>query len=101
MFRIENMEQAKSLREQEGKFLLLIIADYCGVCDSVRDQTEKMLSEYPDIDGAFVPIAELPEVAGEFMVFSAPTILIFSQGREIARESRFIDFLKLEKALAE
>ncbi len=39
----------------------------------------------------------MPEVSGEFLVFTVPTILVFYDGKEIIRQSRFIQFEKLNE----
>ncbi|MPN50903.1 hypothetical protein SDC9_198543 [bioreactor metagenome] len=36
------------------------------------------------------------EASGEFMVFTVPTLILFAEGKEIARQGRFINFDELE-----
>ncbi len=40
------------------------------------------------------------EFASQLLVFTVPTVLLMMDGREIRRESRFIDFAGLEKTVA-
>lgn len=57
-----------------------------------------LANEY-DLDVLKVDLGSQPLIKGQFTVFSAPTVLLFSKGREILRESRFIDFEKIDKTL--
>lgn len=41
------------------------------------------------------------EISGQFLAFVMPTILILSDGREILREARFIDFKRVGRILDE
>lgn len=77
--------------------------------DSLRAMFSKQaLDEAEDLDVRMVYLFEkvgeiiiddLIEVSGQFLVFSVPTILIMHEGREILRESRFIDFNKISRIL--
>lgn len=67
----------------------------CSVCVSVKPQLIQRLKN------TAIPIfhfdaAKMPEVASEFQVLTAPAILLFVQGKEVARQARFIDFDRLE-----
>lgn len=39
------------------------------------------------------------DIAGQHLIFTVPSILIFFEGKEVLRESRFIDFAKLDRML--
>ncbi len=40
------------------------------------------------------------EFASQLLVFTVPTVLLMLGGREISRESRFIDFTALERVMS-
>ncbi len=69
-----------------------------GVCDVTKVQLQPFLSKY-NIELTEVYIDDLPEFRGNHLVFTVPTILIFSQGREMLRESRFINMGKIDRIL--
>ncbi|MGD8191899.1 thioredoxin family protein [Brevibacillus ginsengisoli] len=79
--------------------LLFIKMAHCGVCDVVFAKTEELLKKYPEINRIAASIEETPELAGEFLVFTAPTILLFAGGKEVLRQSRFVMFNELEDTL--
>ena len=41
----------------------------------------------------------MQEIAGRYAVFTGPTILLFHNGKEILRESRFISLENIERVL--
>jgi hypothetical protein len=45
-------------------------------------------------------IDETTAFSAQRLVFTIPTVLILFQGREVARESRFINFEQLERTLS-
>lgn len=66
----------------------------CSVCVSVKPQLlQHFEGKVPIIHG---DAAEIPEIAGEFQVLTAPAVLLFAHQKEVARQARFIDFHKLE-----
>ena len=46
-----------------------------------------------------IDINEQKEIAGQNLIFTVPTIVIMNEGKEIFKESRFIDFNKIERTL--
>lgn len=79
--------------------LVFIKMAHCGVCDVVFEKTGELLKKYPQVKAAAVSIEKTPDIAGEFLVFTAPTILLFLQGKEVLRQSRFVTFGKVEETL--
>lgn len=83
----------------DGKPIVLYFSsETCNVCHSVLP---KLISIIGDLPVLFIKVkADMqPEICGQLLVFTVPTILIFYEGKEILRESRFIDFNNIEKML--
>ena len=75
--------------------LLYFSDDMCSVCHDLLPKVENMLLPYPEIKRARIEMIKLPESAGEFSIFTAPTILLFIDGKETIRDSRFISVRQL------
>jgi len=61
----------------------------CNVCHVLRPKLMQALEqEYPDIGRYHADIALTPEIAAEFQIFSAPTIIVFLEGKEFIRKGR-------------
>jgi len=83
------------------KDLVVIIAKSkdCAVCKPISQRLEALMQDYPQIDLFEVYIDVVEKFRGEFLTFTVPTILIFSNGVEFLRESRFVDFDKIKRLL--
>lgn len=88
--------QAQSLQEildfmEEHRFSFIYISrENCSVCHSVQPQVQEMLKEFPTIHPIQVSADDVPEVAGQFTVFTVPALLLFVEGKEVIREARFV-----------
>ena len=85
----------------DNKFCLLYIqAPDCGLCSIMLEKIEDLVLRYDSVCSARVELLVVPEVAGEFLVATAPTVLLFVDGKEVYRAGTFIDTLELERILA-
>lgn len=80
--------------------LLLVFysAPGCGVCDALAPKVDAVLSA-EGVPGVKVDTTELVEDAGQRLIFTVPTLLIFVEGREVSRLSRHISIHQLSRAL--
>jgi thioredoxin-like negative regulator of GroEL len=62
--------------------------EQCNVCKVLRPKVEQLTNQYDAVDFIYINTEEKPEIAGQYTVFSVPTIIIFTEGRESRRLSR-------------
>ena len=81
--------------------LTIIIAKTktCTVCAPITRKLEEFMVPYPSIPVYQIYLEDVLEFQGQQLIFTVPTIVVFSEGKEILRESRFIDFDKIERLL--
>ena len=95
---LSNPDQLNPILQTSAVVVLYFTTPQCSVCTAVFPQLEALVEKtnYPliKIDGS-----KFPEVAGQYIVFTVPTILVMFEGKEVLRESRFIDFNKIERIL--
>ena len=72
----------------------------CTVCTVLRPKVEALLTDYPEVEFLFIDVTAHPEVSGQHLVFAAPTIALFMDGREMRRYSRNLAMDDLDRALA-
>ncbi len=96
MNKIVNYEEFKKISQQE---LILVIAKTktCSVCKPMTAKLLHFLTDYPQIPAYEIYLEDVEMFQGQHLVFTVPTIIVFSNGKEILRESRFIDFQKIER----
>ncbi len=95
---IENENQVTELASANPVHILYFTTPTCSVCKSVFPQLEALLENY-DFPILKIDASKLENMAGQHIVFTVPTILVMHEGKEVLRESRFIDFSKIERIL--
>ncbi|MGM0397054.1 MAG: thioredoxin family protein [Bacillota bacterium] len=93
-----NSEEDLEEFSKKDTYILYFSSENCNVCHSVFPKLLDLTSEY-DVEIGRIDVNKNVKVAGQHLIFSIPTILLFNEGREILRESRFIDFEKLSRTL--
>lgn len=91
-------EILKAIQPEQAPVVLYFTTPTCNVCKSIFPRLEELMQAYPQklykIDAE-----QFPELAGQSRVFTVPTILVFAEGKEVLRESRFIDFQRIQRLL--
>ena len=77
--------------------LFYIKAPDCGVCNVMLDKVGRMAENHPQLHAFYTDIIEEPLIAGRFLVYSGPTVLLLFDGKEVYRASGFIDIVELER----
>jgi hypothetical protein len=63
------------------------------------DKVERLADSYTSLCSFYTDIREEPLIAGRFLVYSGPTVLLLLEGREIYRASQFINLEELEQTI--
>jgi thioredoxin-like negative regulator of GroEL len=85
-----SIDQVLRLIDENALAFVYISRKNCGVCHAVQPQVQEMLEEFPTIKPIQVSADDVPEVAGQFTVFTVPALLLFAEGKEVIREARFV-----------
>ncbi|MGF9966347.1 thioredoxin family protein [Bacillus rhizoplanae] len=94
-----NVEELAAYIEQQPLCLLFIKTEDCGVCDVMLEKIMQLLETYPNVEKIVVSLEDMREISGQYLVFTAPTVLLFYDGKEIVRESRFISLENINRIL--
>ena len=79
--------------------LFFIKAPDCGVCNVMLEKVGRLAERFPSVFSFYTDIREEPLIAGRFLVFSGPTVLLLLDGMEFYRGSGFINLEELEKKM--
>ena len=86
---IKSLDEVRNILEGEKATIIYFTSPKCNVCKTLRPKImELMGEEFPEMGKYFVDIAETQDVPAQFSVFTAPTILVFLEGKEFSRKSR-------------
>ena len=91
---------AADLPQQSEMVCVYFSQPDCGVCSALRPRVEALLNEYPGVDGWFVDLAQHPEAAGHYTVFTIPAVILFVQGKETVRFARHFSIDQLEEKIS-
>ena len=98
---IYNIQELQNLIAEEKGLLLYFSSDSCSVCKVLKPKVAELLGEqFPLMLSRYVDTEKSPVIAGQFRVFTIPTILIFFEGKEQVRFSRNISMHQLEDAIS-
>ena len=68
--------------------LVYVSFPQCTVCVSLLPKMKSLLQDYDHVQFLYVDSSKFPAVSGQLLVFAAPTVILFHQGKEVKRWSR-------------
>ncbi len=96
MKHLKNIKDIGQTIAENRLCLFYIKAPDCGVCNVMLDKVMRLAGQFPSLTSFYTDITEEPLIAGQFLVYSGPTVLLLMNGREVYRGSQFIDLEELE-----
>ncbi len=95
--RLEELQQ--TIREEMG-VLVYFSGENCNVCHALRPKFKDVFDrEFPEIKQIYLDAHSNPEISANYSVFSVPTMIVFMDGREFAREGRNVSLHQLTQKL--
>ena len=91
-----NLEELKNQISNSDGVLLYFWGDNCGVCETLRPKIKEAFNNnFPKIEQIYLNAKDNLEISSHFGVFSIPTMIVFLDGKEFARESRNVSISQL------
>lgn len=97
--RLCSLQEVNQFIKENSLAFLYISREDCSVCHSLLPQIRNLLADYPKIKLALIQADEIEAVAGAFLVFTVPAMLLFWEGKEVVREARFVHLDALKSKL--
>lgn len=79
--------------------LIYFSSTNCSVCDILKPKILSLVSNYTIIDAIEIKAHNNIELCSQLNLFTFPTILLFIDGKEVLRESKYISVLELKDKL--
>ena len=99
MEHLTNIHDIEQTVKDNRLCLFYIKAPDCGVCNVMLDKVERLADSYMSLCSFYTDIREEPLIAGRFLVYSGPTVLLLMDGKEIYRASQFINLEELKQTI--
>lgn len=97
---IETIEQAENLIQENSALLFYFYNDHCAPCLSLRPKVVELICDkYPKLKIMFINSEQHPKLAAQFNSFSNPTIIIFFDGKEHRRVSKYVGIPQLSEEI--
>jgi predicted thioredoxin/glutaredoxin len=85
----------------QKEFVMIIAKTHtCSACQTILNVLEHNVPNLDQIEVYNIYIDDVDEFRGKHLIFSVPTVLIFSEGKELLRESRYINYAKIERLIS-
>lgn len=96
---LTNMNEIEEVLQKE--FVMIIAKTHtCSACQTILNVLEHNVPNLDQIEVYNIYIDDVDEFRGKHLIFSVPTVLIFSEGKELLRESRYINYAKIERLIS-
>ena len=82
-----NKSNFEEIKNSEKPVLLDFYADWCGPCRMVSPVIDEIAEERGDIVVGKVNVDEEEELAGQFGVYSIPTLVVLKGGKVVSQSS--------------
>ena len=95
---IENYQDVEKVLKKD--FVMIITKSHtCTACKSILDLMKRSIPNLEKIEIHSIYVDDMDKFRGEHLIFSVPTVMIFSDGKELLRESRYINYQKVERLI--
>ena len=91
MKHLKNIKDIEQTIADNRLCLFYIKAPDCGVCNVMLDKVVRLADQFPSLTSFYTDITEEPLIAGQFLVYSGPTVLLLLDGKEVYRDAQFIE----------
>ena len=99
MHHLTNIKDIEQAIADNRLCLFYIKAPDCGVCNVMLDKVGKLAETFPTLCSFYTDIIEEPLIAGRFLVYSGPTVLLLMEGKEVYRGVQFINLEELKQTV--
>lgn len=101
MIKYINQNELEKVLNNNNKLIMVFGKGLnCSVCHAVEDRINKTYpNKFKDLDIYYLTVEENANFRGQYLIFTTPTILLFDGNKEVHRESRIIDFNRMERIL--
>ena len=95
---LNNINEAEIAIQKD--FVMIIAKSHtCTACKTILPTLEHNISNLNDIEIYNIFVDDVDEFRGQHTIFSVPSVLIFSKGKELLRESRYINYTKVQRLI--
>ena len=97
MLTVNSLDHYRELVANSPAVLSYFSTPACRVCTVLKPKVIDLVAQkFPEMKVLWIDIERSPVIAGQNSIFSAPTLLVYFDGKETLRKSRNISISELE-----
>ena len=94
---MSSVQEVRAKVDSQPAVLIYFKNDNCAPCLVLRPKVKELIAaSFPKVEMIVVDTVKQPEFAGEFQVYANPTLLVFFDGKEYIRKSKFVAIPELK-----
>lgn len=94
------VQELKSIVSDQKGVVVYYKSDTCAPCMVLRPKVQDLIrNNFPEMEFVLVDTVMNPELSAAFNVFANPTILVFFEGKEYIRKSKYIGVSELDQEI--
>ena len=95
-----NIESIKIEVADNPAIMLYFFNDNCAPCLALRPKVESLVNdEFPKMKLVFINATDYPKLEADHSIFGAPTLLVFFDGKEVFRESKYVSVDQMKERI--
>lgn len=98
MIYLEKEQEFNNLIEDK-KVLVDFYATWCGPCQLISPIIEEIAKENENIKVIKIDVDKFPELSRKYGIMSIPTLMVFSEGKEVKKHIGYLDKKGIEDLL--
>lgn len=97
---MNTLEELKSFIDETPMALVYFSTATCSACSALKPKVEELVKDYEKMMKMIEVKADKSiEVASQLNIFMLPAILLYIDGKEVLRESKYISVIELKEKL--
>lgn len=97
---INTQEELTQLVNHSDALLLYFYSDNCAPCRSLRPKVQEMMGEeFGKMKLAMINAEKNPALAAAYQAFGLPVLLLFFEGKEFLRYSKYVSIAELRESI--
>jgi Thioredoxin domain-containing protein len=82
-----NQKVTPEFFKSKNACLVYFTTNDCVACHALLPKVKEMAAEFPKLEAFHISLPEHPELSGPMGIFSAPTLVVFFDGKEQIRKA--------------
>ena len=99
VYELTTLNMVEKFIEERNFSFLYVTRPECSTCHAILPKLRELLDQFPSIHLGHIDASKVEEVAGRFLIFTVPILLLLIDKKEYLREDRFVRVEELKGKL--